>query len=113
MPSATVQNYHIKSLTMDSVIKLSYYTSYNTDFSFHELKQCFPNLNIKSSMGPDNIHNKFLINLTPNFQNKLQKAINFSWSCGIFPNDLKISTLFPILKQKRQEFYFFLQTNIS
>ena len=96
--TATVQNYYIKKLTIDSAIQLSYCTEYNTDFSLHELKQCLQNLNKKSSMGPDNIHNKFLTNLTPNFQNKLLEAINYSWSRGFFPSDLKISTLLPILK---------------
>ena len=73
-----------KKLTIDSAIQFSYCTKYNTDFSLHELKQCFQNPNIKSSMGPDNIDNKFLTNLTPNLQNKLLKAINVSWSRGIF-----------------------------
>ena len=52
----------------------------------------------KNSLGNENVYNKLLTKLTINFKIKLLNAINFSWSQGIFPNELKTSILIPILK---------------
>ena len=57
-----IKDFHLKEMTISSVIQLGLNTEYNSTFSLAELFRTIESLNPKSVIRIDNLHNKFLLN---------------------------------------------------
>ena len=88
----------IANLTITAALSITSNAPYNDDFNLEELHNAILSLNHDSATGPDNIHNKFFINLPQSLYIKLLETINASWGQGLIPDEHKQATLIPILK---------------
>ena len=73
-------------------------TEQNSRFTMRELKECIRTLPADKSTGIDEIHNKFLKNLTKNKLTELLRLANQSYRKTEIPNSWKHSLIVPIPK---------------
>ena len=93
-----IKDQEYKQNVLSVHLQLDHKCGYNEDFNLGELKNSISDLNLKSSIGPDYIHNKFLYYFPEILQPLLLASMNQSWKDGILPTDFKESILVPIHK---------------
>ena len=67
--------------------------------TFHEVLRVINNLNIHKSPGPDELGPKIIKSLGDIIAHPLSFVYNLSFTCGIVPDDLKISKVIPSYKK--------------
>ena len=94
----SVSKNSVLSTSIGLHLNLNFNSDYNSEFSISELKNAISSLNTSGAMAQDYIHNKLLFSLPSQLYPILLQSINLSWNSGMIPNNLKLSSLIPILK---------------
>ena len=75
----------------------------NINITEEDVEERIKNLNVKKSMGPDEIHPKILFELAPIIKSPITKIMQQSLDEGMLPDDWKSAIIIPIHKKGRKD----------